>query len=179
MRKMPILLLLFVSTCVLAVSHPVNKQAYLDSIYKKIYSELRLWKAQKGSSCEVVITQDRQGNILNSFIDNCTVDDEYFIKQLKRAVKKSSPLPKAPAGLFSENIIINPIVKEDINITKSLVNEARKGNDKAIRVLKLLLRESTFERNFNVQLMEMYKNNDSRAIEIYNNIGKSLNVKPR
>ena len=170
---------MFISTYALAGSHSVNKQAYLDSIYKKVYSELYLWEAQKGTSCEVVITQDRQGNILNSSIDNCTIDDEYFIKQLKRAVKKSSPLPKAPAGLFSENIVINPIVKKDIDIGKMIVNEAKKGNDKANKVLRLVREELYSERSYSEEIMEMYKNNDSRAIEIYNNIGKSLNIKSK
>jgi len=175
-------LALLISHPVLADESVVSEQQYLDSIYKKIYSELRLWKAQKGSSCEVVITQDRQGNILNSSVDNCTVDDEYFIKQLTRAVKKSSPLPKAPVGLFSENIVINPIVNKDINIPRSLKKEARNGNDKAIKfikAIKTLRRKAKFERNLSKQLLEMYKNNDSRAIEIYNNIGKSLDIKSR
>ena len=30
-----------------------------------------------------------------------------------------------------------------------------------------------------LQIKQMYKNNDSRAIEIYNNIGKSLNIKSK
>jgi len=179
MRKISIMLLLFISICASADSDSVNKKAYLDSIYKKVYSELKLWKAKKGSSCEVVITQDRQGNILNSLIDNCTIDDEYFIKQLKKAIKKSSPLPKAPVGLFSENIIINPIVKEDIDIVKMIKNEARNGNDKAVEVLRLFRKEIYSERNYSKELIEMYKNNNSRAIEIYNDIGKSLNIKSR
>ena len=85
-------------------------------------------------------------------------------------------------GLFSENIVINPIVNKDINIPRSLKKEARNGNDKAIKfikVLKTLRRKAKFERNLSKQLLEMYKNNDSRAIEIYNNIGKSLDIKSR
>jgi len=84
--------------------------------------------------------------------------------------------------IISENIVVNPIVNKDIDISKSFEKEARNGNDKAIKfikILKTLRRKAAFERNFSKQLLEMYKNNDLTAIEIYNNIGKSLNIKSR
>jgi hypothetical protein len=59
-------LLTFIISLGLLISYPaladesvVNKQQYLDSVHKKVYSELLLWNARAGSSCEVVITQDK------------------------------------------------------------------------------------------------------------------------
>jgi len=175
--KKILLVSLFISTISLSEENIINKQAYLDNIYKKIYSELKLWKAKAGSSCEIEITQDRQGNILNSVVNKCTTNDKYFIKQLKRAIKKSSPLPKAPKGLFSEKIIVNPIIKNHIDIMFSLRQRARKGDARSTRALNLLQGFEVDKKSFSTQLREMYKNNDSTAEKIYNNIGKSFNVK--
>ena len=179
MRYIALSILLLISTLNFAEGVVNNKQVYLDSIYKKIYSELRLWKAKAGSSCEIEITQDRRGNILNSVINKSTTNDKYFIKQLKRAIKESSPLPKAPKGLFSEKIVVNPVIMNHIDIMFGLRQRARKGDIRATRALNLLQGLEVDKKSLSTHLIDMYKNNDLVAEKIYNNIGKSLNIKSK
>ena len=63
-------------------------------------------------SCDIKLTQKRNGVVKEVFIDNCIVDKAYketlFKNSISRAIYKSSPLPSKPSGLnFNEEISFN------------------------------------------------------------------------
>ena len=103
-----------------------SKQNYIDRIKSKIHSEWRLSKAKDGWGCKVQITQDKEGNILQSVISECNTKDKKFASQLQKAIDKSSPLPKSRQGLFVGNLTFRFKVQGDVDTIKAL----REWNEK-------------------------------------------------
>jgi DNA polymerase I-like protein with 3'-5' exonuclease and polymerase domains len=60
-----------------------------------------------------------------------------------------------------------------------LRQRARKGDIRATRALNLLQGLEVDKKSLSTHLIDMYKNNDLVAEKIYNNIGKSLNIKSK
>jgi hypothetical protein len=155
-----------------------TKQGYENSVYKKILSELRLVKAKAGWTCEVRITQDREGNILESNISKCNTKDRRFVSQLQKAIDKSSPLPKVPESLFSGSLILNPTVKDDIDLVKSIRKRYEEGDPKAVEMVRLLrrmLRRRDYNENLIKELKQMYKKGNPVAIEVIENMKRMIN----
>jgi len=178
-NKMLLITILFVSSLAISDSLILPKQEYIDEITKKIYSEWRIIKASSGWTCEVNITQDEDGNILDSNISHCNTKDKRFISQLQKAIDKSSPLPKPPEGLFTRNVTIYPKVKGDIDLLKSIKRLHEAGDPKVIewiRASKRYLHRKKYNEDLLGQLKQMNKDGNLIAIETIENIKNNINV---
>ena len=130
-KKILLITTLLASCQLMANTTGQSKQGYIDQITAKIHSEWRLMKAKDGWGCKVHIIQDKQGVILQSSIGDCNTTDKRFIKQLQKAIDKSSPLPRAPTGLFDSELTLHFKVKGDIDVLKSLRDKANNYKYKA------------------------------------------------
>ena len=88
------------------------KSIYLDSIIASVKSNWNHFGTKDKWSCDIKLTQKRNGVVKEVFIDNCIVDKAYketlFKNSISRAIYKSSPLPSKPSGLnFNEEISFN------------------------------------------------------------------------
>ncbi|MBL7004445.1 MAG: SEL1-like repeat protein [Gammaproteobacteria bacterium] len=170
MIKKALLLILFVSYYSLADEVKTLKQEYIDQISAKIHSEWRLIKAKADWKCTARIIQDRQGRILKSGISDCNTTDKRFVKQLQKAIDKSSPLPKAPSGLFDEELTLHFKAKKDIDLVKSMRKGVRNGNPAALELAQAFrdgIKKAAEAGN--PEFMEMYQNHEdySNAIKAY------------
>jgi len=135
MIKKALLITLFVSCYSLADDIKTPKQKYIDQISEKIHGEWRMLKAKDGWSCKVQITQDKDGNILESNISECNTQNKRFVRQLQKAIDKSSPLPKAKKELFDRDLIFYFKVKGDIDVIKSVREKAKTGDPMPMRIV--------------------------------------------
>jgi len=88
------------------------KSIYLDSIITSVKSNWNHFGTKDKWSCDIKLTQKRNGVVKEVFIDNCIVDKAYketlFKNSISRAIYKSSPLPSMPNGMnFNEEISFN------------------------------------------------------------------------
>jgi len=86
---------------------------YISDIQRKVQ---RSWNAPPGMtagwSCEIMVEQNRFGDVLNVQMNQCTGSDA-FKSTVERAVRKASPLPEAPNNDVFEkkvNFIFRPDV---------------------------------------------------------------------
>jgi antitoxin component YwqK of YwqJK toxin-antitoxin module len=86
------------------------RSSYLNLIKEKVKSNWKYYLgAEEGWSCEVNITQDKEGNIEDVLVYLCSPEDydvdKPFENSIERAAYKSSPLPLAPDDIvFSKHI---------------------------------------------------------------------------
>lgn len=176
--KRTLLSILFIGSLVTANTSTHSRQDYIDQITKKVHSEWRLVKAKDGWTCAVNIIQDKEGNILDSNISECNTEDKRFISQLQKAISNSSPLPKAPEGLFSSTITIHPRIKGDINVIEEIKRRYRGGDPIAIKLVRDV-REGIYSRGRYAhslrKLRQMYKDGNPIAIEVIDSIEKMIN----
>jgi len=156
----------------------LGKTDYINQITEKVHSEWKLVKAKGGWTCKVDITQDEEGNILDSNISACNTKDKRFISQLQKAVNNSSPLPKAPDGLFSSTITIYPRIKGDIDVFKEIKRRYKDGDPIAVKFIRDL-RGSFHRKRRNEdtlgELRRMYKDGNPVAIEVIESMKKLIN----
>jgi len=176
MIKNVLLVVILLVSYLSVANEPVkSKQDYINQITKKIHSEWRLIKADDGWTCRVNIIQDKEGNILDSNISKCNTKDKRFISQLQKAIDKSSPLPKAPEGLFTRNVTIYPKIKGDIDLFKS-INKKYKAGDPVAKKLVILLRKMLKEKDsLTIKLKQMSKEGNPVALEVIENMRKMVN----
>ena len=85
------------------------KSIYLNSIINSIKGNWNYFGTKDKWSCDVKLTQERNGIVKEAAIDNCVVDKAYketlFKNSIKRAIYKSSPLPSMPDGMKFTKVI--------------------------------------------------------------------------
>ncbi|SMN01799.1 TolA protein [uncultured Candidatus Thioglobus sp.] len=86
------------------------KVNYINQIAARVREQWRYSGAKDNWGCEVHILQNQGGDVEKVELKSCNVDDKSkeksFRDSIKRAVKKSSPLPNAPDKSVFENEVI-------------------------------------------------------------------------
>jgi colicin import membrane protein len=62
--------------------------------------------AQVGLECVLVVTQLPNGDVTDVTIDRCNTNDQTIIRSVENAVLTASPLPRPPAGVAFERVVI-------------------------------------------------------------------------
>jgi len=171
--KLKTLLLTSLISLGLAVSYPVladeptqARKDHLKKVSKKFSSEWRILKAKSGWTCEVYIFQDRDGNVLKSNVSKCNTDDKRFISQTKKAIKLASPFPRASDEVFTNELILHPKIRGDIDIIKSLRKRVSDGDSKAIKAVEI----------FKQKIDELYKNGDPKIVKLIDDENNAINA---
>jgi hypothetical protein len=101
-----LLLSQFVAADTLPSCSKSEREAYFDSIERKIHESWRVPYRNRGISCKVLIKQDWRGEVRDVGIANCGTD-RVVQRSIINAAYRASPMPMPDNKLcFTESVIV-------------------------------------------------------------------------